>query len=127
MSGETDPAKDPASSPGKAPQPGDAFDFTNDPTQPPGKDPFNFLGDKPKPHVEAPQLENELRAKEDAARRRIAYALITLLAITILLIFVMLFSSLLKVDQIKEFSVLLGPLVTLVSAATGFYYGTKSK
>lgn len=31
------------------------------------------------------------------------------------------------VDEIKEFSVILGPLVALVSAATGFYYGTKGK
>ena len=29
------------------------------------------------------------------------------------------------VDEIKEFGVILGPLVVLVSAATGFYYGTK--
>lgn len=29
------------------------------------------------------------------------------------------------VDEIKEFGVILGPLVALVSAATGFYYGTK--
>ena len=32
----------------------------------------------------------------------------------------------LKSADIKDFSVILGPLVTLVSAATGFYYGTKS-
>ena len=28
-------------------------------------------------------------------------------------------------DEIKDFGVVLGPLVALVSAATGFYYGTK--
>ena len=29
------------------------------------------------------------------------------------------------VDEIEEFGVILGPLVALVSAATGFYYATK--
>ena len=30
-----------------------------------------------------------------------------------------------QVDGIKEFGVILGPLVPLVSAASGFYHGTK--
>ena len=33
--------------------------------------------------------------------------------------------GIITVDEIKEFGVILGPLVALVSAATGFYYGTK--
>lgn len=33
--------------------------------------------------------------------------------------------GIIAVDEIKEFGVILGPLVALVSAATGFYYGTK--
>ena len=33
--------------------------------------------------------------------------------------------DIITVDEIKEFCVILGPLVALVSAATGFYYGTK--
>nr|VFJ89914.1 MAG: hypothetical protein BECKLFY1418A_GA0070994_100923 [Candidatus Kentron sp. LFY] len=40
---------------------------------------------------------------------------------------VLLASDCVKVDEIKEFAVILGPLVTLVSAATGFYYGTNKQ
>ena len=39
----------------------------------------------------------------------------------------MLYCGSIKVGDLKEFGVILGPVVTLVSAATGFYYGTKSK
>lgn len=67
------------------------------------------------------------RPHEDAARRRIAYSLIALLFIVVILIFILLATGIITVSDIKEFSVILGPLVTLVSAATGFYYGTKSK
>jgi hypothetical protein len=34
--------------------------------------------------------------------------------------------SIICVDDIKEFGVILNPIIALVSAATGFYYGTKS-
>jgi hypothetical protein len=78
--------------------------------------------------VEAPQAGNEYdpRPYEDAARRWIAYSLIALLSVTVFGIFLLLAFDKLKVGEIKEFAVLLGPLVTLVSAATGFYYGTKA-
>lgn len=33
--------------------------------------------------------------------------------------------GIIAVDEIKEFGVILGPLVALVSAATGFYYGNR--
>jgi len=67
------------------------------------------------------------RPKEDEARRNIAYMLILLLCGVVIFIFSLLYLEIVKVAEIKEFSVLIGPLVTLVSAATGFYYGTKSK
>ena len=66
------------------------------------------------------------RPHEDVARRKIAYFLIGLLWLTVIGIFVQLSLGVIAVADIKEFSVVLGPIVTLVSAATGFYYGTKS-
>ena len=65
------------------------------------------------------------RPREDQARRRIAYTLIGLLAIVVMGLLAMVVFRIIAVDEIKEFGVILGPLVALVSAATGFYYGTK--
>ncbi len=66
------------------------------------------------------------RPQEDAARRRIAYSLIALLWTIVVLIFVLIIFKRLGIQEIKEFGVIISPIVTLVSAATGFYYGTKS-
>jgi len=67
------------------------------------------------------------RPFEDTARRYIAYALLALLALLLLLIFAFLGMKIISVSDLKEFNLILGPVVTLVSAATGFYYGTKSQ
>lgn len=98
--------------PATAEIPGDAIDFTDDT---PDSSPATF---EPRPY--------DPRPKEDAARRWIAYSLIGLLFLIIIGIFYLLFCKRVTVSEIKEFSVILGPVVTLVSAATGFYYGTKS-
>ncbi len=66
------------------------------------------------------------RPQEDSARRYIAYLLITLLIYLIAHICLMVWYRVIQVTEIKEFSAVLGPIVTLVSAATGFYYGTKT-
>jgi hypothetical protein len=66
------------------------------------------------------------RPHEDSARRRIAYALIAILAAVVFWMLLLLHCEVIAVGDLKEFAVILGPLVTLVSAATGFYYGTKS-
>lgn len=66
------------------------------------------------------------RPLEDAARRRIAYSLIALLGLIVLAMLLLLGAGIIKAADMKEFAVVLGPVVTLVSAATGFYYGTKT-
>ena len=71
--------------------------------------------------------EYDPRPQEDAARRVIAYLLIGLLWVLVAGILILVSFKTINLPDIKEFSVVLGPVVTLVSAATGFYYGTKSK
>jgi hypothetical protein len=70
--------------------------------------------------------EYDPRQAEDNARRRIAYLLIALLWLVVVAILGMVSCGTVPIDDIKEFGVILGPLITLVSAATGFYYGTKT-
>ena len=70
--------------------------------------------------------EYDSRPQEDAARRNIAYLLIGLLWFLVMGIMLLTWCKVIELKDIKEFSVILGPVVALVSAATGFYYGTKS-
>jgi hypothetical protein len=72
-------------------------------------------------------VEYDPRPGDDGARRTIAYALIGLLSVIVVAILLLLAFSVIEADELKDFAVLLGPVITLVSAATGFYYGTKSK
>ena len=65
------------------------------------------------------------RPLEDKARRRIAYLLIALLALLVTALPSMVVFGVITVDEVKEFGVILSPLVALVSAATGFYFATK--
>lgn len=71
--------------------------------------------------------EYDPRPQEDAARRVIAYLLIGLLWVLVGSILILVAFKIMNLSEVKELSVVLGPVVTLVSAATGFYYGTKSK
>lgn len=90
---------------------------------------LDFSGDDAsKTKVAAPQVAGDYdpRPHEDGARRRIAYLLIGLLWFVILAMFALIAFKSIAVADIKDFAVVLGPVVTLVSAATGFYYGTKS-
>lgn len=76
----------------------------------------------------APRVASEYdpRPQEDGARRTIAYLLIGLLWLIVAGVLILLAFGSITVNDIKEFGVVLGPVVALVSAATGFYYGTKS-
>jgi hypothetical protein len=66
------------------------------------------------------------RPVEDGARRTLALLLIGLLWLIIAAILILLAWQVITVQQIKDFDVLLSPIIALVSAATGFYYGAKS-
>lgn len=67
------------------------------------------------------------RPHEDTARRHIAYALISLLLIICVATFATLWWTDIEIQTvIRVVELLLGPVIALVSAATGFYYGAKS-
>jgi len=91
-----------------------SLDFTGDTTVV-KQDPIPWVGDNYDP-----------RPQEDNARRTIAYLLIGLLWLMVLGILLLLYSGKITVENIKDFGVVLSPIIALVSAATGFYYGTKS-
>ena len=78
-------------------------------------------------HVPAPRggKTYDPRPLEDKARRRIAYLLIALLALVIVALLAGVVFGVIPVSETKEFDVILGPLVALVSAATGFYFASK--
>ena len=78
-------------------------------------------------HVPAPRdgRTYDPRPLEDKARRRIAYLLIALLALMIVALLAGVVFGVIPVSEIEEFDVILGPLVVLVSAATGFYFASK--
>lgn len=80
-------------------------------------------------HTKSPEIGEDYdpRPQEDQARRHIAFLLIGLLWLIVGCIFVLIAFGTVIATDIKEFTSVLGPIVTLVSAATGFYYGTKSK
>ncbi|MDD5271426.1 MAG: hypothetical protein PHU14_01780 [Methylovulum sp.] len=92
----------------------DSLDYSNDAVNK-GKITSPHLGDTYDP-----------RPQEDGARRTIAYLLIGLLWLVVGALFILIAFGAIAVADIKDFAVVLGPVVTLVSAATGFYYGTKS-
>lgn len=91
---------------------------------------LDFTADELKDDAQSSTLEigadYDPRPLEDTARRTIAYLLIGLLWVVVSSIFILCAFGVIKLTEIKEFAVILGPVVTLVSAATGFYYGTKS-
>ncbi len=72
------------------------------------------------------QKPYDSRPHEDKARKNIAYLLIGLLIIVILWALVSISVWPDREPQIKNvIQLILSPLIALVSAATGFYYGSK--
>lgn len=93
-----------------------------------GGDEIDFTDDNPKSGEAEPALAPyDSRPAEDGARRTIAFMLIGILFVIIGAVLIMVAFGSIQVSDLKEFAVILGPVITLVSAATGFYYGTKSK
>ena len=66
------------------------------------------------------------RPQGDQVRRSIAYLLIALLAFLVIALLAMVAFGVISVDGVKEFRVLVGAVVTLVSGATGYYFARKS-
>ena len=64
-------------------------------------------------------------ALDDTTRRTIAYLLIALLAVFVATLQAMVIFEVIAVGDVKEFNVILGPVVTLVTAAVSFYYGRR--
>ncbi len=94
-----------------------------------GDEVLDFSNEKPSPQATYDVKiggDYDPRPHEDSARRYIAYLLIWLLWLIVAGMLILVAFGTIKVGELKEFAVLLGPVVTLVSAATGFYYGTKS-
>ena len=85
------------------------------------------------PQNDFSEKKYKLRRDEDAARRKIAYSLLGILGAVLLLSFyILLRAQQLKdsesVDSlVKVLQIILSPLIALVSAATGFYYGSKKE
>lgn len=90
---------------------------------------LDYTSDRPEAvQVLVPRVGGEYdpRPQEDGARRTIAYLLIGLLWLIVSGILILLSFGSIQVENIKDFGVVLSPIIALVSAATGFYYGTKS-
>ena len=66
------------------------------------------------------------RPQEDSARRCIAYILLAILGGILAWTYIILSFCPNSIDNIiKVLQIILGPIIALVSAATGFYYGSK--
>ena len=65
------------------------------------------------------------RPQEDRARRRIAYHLVAILALTMFSLLAMVAFGVIAVEDVEKFGVLVAPVVTLVTAATSSYYADR--
>ncbi len=65
------------------------------------------------------------RPQEDAARRRLAYHLVMILAVMLFSLLAMVGFGVVAVEDVEKFGVIVAPVVTLVTAATSFYYANR--
>jgi len=82
----------------------------------------------PEPAQTVRTIPYDPRPQEDTARRSIAYILLGILAVAIFAAIAILAVWPDRLEPLlKLYQFIFTPLVALVSAATGFYYGTKSR
>jgi len=67
---------------------------------------------------------SEAMEMESSGHRWIFYWLAGILGMTLFLIFTLVRARVVAASEVKELGILLSPLVTLVAAAMGFYFGT---
>ena len=65
------------------------------------------------------------RPQEDTARRRLAYHLVLILAVMLISLLTMVAAGVIEVGDIDKFAVLVSPVVTLVTAATSYYFADR--
>ncbi len=70
---------------------------------------------------------SEAMEMESSGPRWIFYWLAGILGMTLFLIFTLVRAGVVAVTEVKELGILLSPLVTLVAAAMGFYFGTVAR
>src|SRR5712691_7666091 len=98
---------------------------------PPTSQPLNLVSTEPPPVVEvsrvAPQGEPfDPEPHREIIRGKIALRLLWMLAGVLLLAFISMWFKMDSEVLRTVLTIIFGPLVTLVSAATGFYYGSRS-
>ena len=65
------------------------------------------------------------RPQEDTARRRLAYHLVLILAVMLISLLTMVAAGVIEVGDVDKFAVLVSPVVTLVTAATSYYFADR--
>lgn len=65
------------------------------------------------------------RRQEDTARRLLAYHLVAILAVMLFSLLAMVAAGVIEVGDVDKFAVLVAPVVTLVTAATSYYFADR--
>jgi hypothetical protein len=93
--------------------------------QPLGTDPLEI---ELEPLADAKAPEEGKKVNVDRTRALLAYLLLALFSAVLLILLLLLGRNVLSVDQFSQVSsVALTPIVGLLGAATGYYYGRSSK
>ena len=105
----------------------ESMDFTGDKMLPVSSLDFQTIETtKYDPPIAVVEQDYDSRPQEDAARRNIAYILLAILAAICVATFWFIFAKFDKVeDLVSVLQIIFSPIIALVAAATGFYYGTK--
>ena len=104
-----------------------ASDVMRERTESPDPPQAGQPGQHEMPHPPAPRggRRRDRHSADGKTRRNMAYLLIALLAFVVIVLLAMVAFDVISVDEVKEFGLLLGPLVELVATATRFYFTRK--